>query len=102
MVGGVGVSTVMGGASSFLLLREFRLDMGAEGGGDLMRGENWPVAGVAGSEVGMVREVRGSFAVTASVTAPGCSCGTLVAESARWMAAAEGIPCADGRLGLAS
>jgi len=64
---------------------------------------------VLGSEAGVFRDVRGSLD-TASVTGPGWSCGTVLAESARWIAAAdgtEGTECADGvmdggRLGLAS
>lgn len=52
------------------------------------------------------RDVRGSFD-TASVTDAGCSCGTLVADRARCIAAAEGTLGIGGatecdRLGLAS
>ena len=101
---GVDERTVIGGAELWFRCSEFLLEIGAEGGGDFTRGDRVPVEGVL-SAFATVLEVDLGSLETASVTGPGWSCGTLVADKARWIAAAEGVLCVvviGGLLGLVS
>lgn len=89
---------------------ELRLELTAEGGGDLMRGETGQcgVVGVLSPDAcPEERAVRPTCSLdTASVTGPGCNWGMLVADSARWIEAAEGVELGGATtgnlLGLAS
>lgn len=86
---------------------EFLRDLTVVGGGDLRRGDCGQTGVVSPEATAGRCCIFGSFD-TASVTGPpGCSCGTFVAERARWMAAAErtvplGVGNCGGRCGLVS
>lgn len=98
-VDGVVICTLMlgtGAGSGFLLcIADPRLEL-ADGGGDFSRGDIGH-CGVLSPDPPPVLCARGNFD-TASDTDP-CNCGTLAADSARWIAAAEGTEgCRDGLL----
>lgn len=88
--------TWIAGASSFFV--DPRRELGPEGGGDLTRGEIGHCGVVSPEAVALFTGLANLD--TASVTdvprvwvcvCCGCSCGTLEADSARCMAAAEGV-----------
>lgn len=77
---------------------EPRLELGPDGGGDLRRGEIGHCGVVSPEGVTDFGTRPGNFD-TASLTAEPfcCRCGTLDADNARWIAAADG--CVDKALG---
>ena len=79
---GVDERTVIGGAELWFLCSEFLLETGVDGGGDFRRGDVKPMEGVLSAFVIALEVDLGSLD-TASVTGPGGSCGTLVADKAR-------------------
>lgn len=99
-------TTTLGAAVPLWLKFEFRRERTAVGGGERRRGDCGHVGVVSPEPMAVRCCILGSFE-TASVTGPPWSWGTLVADKARCMAAAEGtVPAvadkAGGRCGLLS
>lgn len=85
-------TTIFGGTASFLFCARSESLLLADGGGDLSLGLTGHEGVVASLGVFVLEPPRAGRAMrdAGSTAGAGCSCGAVAAESARWMAAAEG------------
>lgn len=81
---------MLGASGLFIAVPEPRLEFTPEGGGDFILGDSGH-CGVDSADATVLLGPRGSLEVDSAAAVPGCcSCGTLDAERARCIAAAEG------------